>query len=201
MWHNMDFSELQIWIQLHLCSTFSKHYSCEISFCWPVPLLLTQCQSNSFPIPKSRHGPASTVITLWNERPGVKFQTGARDFSFSKLSGLAVEPTSLLFNGNRQSFPWVKKAETWSWPLTSDYYRGKKWGELYLYFPYMPCTGTIVTFLTVLTSCAFRRQWLLSCICLTVDTLTVHTKVLMWQNITQTAISIKKLHHILQPFY
>ena len=50
-------------------------------------------------------------------------------------------------------------------------------------------------FHTVLTSCTFTRQWQLSSICLTVDTLTVHTKVLIRQNIPQTVIDIKKLHH------
>ena len=75
-----------------------------------------------------------------------------------------------------------------------------KMGEAILLFPICvfmaSCTQTIWPFFyTVLTCCTFRRQWLLSFICLTVDTLTVHTKVLMWQNITQTVISIKKLHH------
>jgi hypothetical protein len=87
----------------------------------PVPLLLTQCHSNSIAVPNSWEGTASTAIKLWNEWSGFQFLAGARDFFFSKMSGLAVEPTSLLFNGNRESFPWVKETGAWSWPLTSNY--------------------------------------------------------------------------------
>jgi hypothetical protein len=74
-----------------------------------VLLFLTQFHSNSFTITNSWHGPASIAIKLCKERSRVQFLAAARDFFFSKMSGLAVEPTNLLLNGYRETFPWVKR--------------------------------------------------------------------------------------------
>ena len=138
-------------------------------------------------------------VKIWNERSGVQFLEGTKDFFLLQDiwtgSGTNQPPNSMGREGLFLGFKW---AEVWSWPLTSNYCRGKMQGSYTSTSP-VCFHGTIhgdnfTIFFTVLTCCTSRREWLLSFIYLTVDTLTVYKKVLMWQNIPQTFITIKKLH-------
>jgi hypothetical protein len=74
---------------------------------------------------------------LWPWWTGVWILVGARFCSSSKHSDqLWGEPTS--YSMCTGFFPGKKAARWWSIPLTSIYFWGYEWLELYLYFPSVP---------------------------------------------------------------
>ena len=86
----------------------------------------------------SFRGPGSSVGIATGyglDGPGIETRWGAR-FSAPVQTGPGAHPASCTMGTG--SFPGVKTAWAWCWPLTAFKWRGQERVELYLYFSYGP---------------------------------------------------------------
>jgi hypothetical protein len=76
---------------------------------------------------------------LWAGLSEVRVPVGTGNFSLHHRvqTGSGAHPASYAV-GTRGSFSGGKAAEPWSWPLTSIWYRGQEYVELYLHSPIQP---------------------------------------------------------------
>jgi len=76
----------------------------------------------------------STVTRLWAGPNGFWIPAGEQG------------PSSIIFNGCQGLFPGGKAARTWGWPLTSNWWQGYEWAQLYLHshplYAFMAYIGT-----------------------------------------------------------